>query len=136
MSNLNDILVRVANKDHSAFQTLYKEASPKLFSLSLKLMACDKTAAEEVLRESFIKIWNQAENFDADKDNAMTWMGTVARNQSFDNLRAYKAQTILAQLNNKQTNNQNVYRQQVSTFKDMLDNKLTAKTAMNCNSAH
>ena len=131
MNNLNALLAKAAKNDDAAFQALYKEASPKLLSLSLRLMNYDKEAAEEVVQEAFIKIWNKAEKFDAEKGAAMSWMGTIVRNQSFDRLRSYKSrpelveegdfETIEYAANGLQPEQQNFYKEQLTVFKKMLD---------------
>ena len=131
MNNLNTLLTKAAKNDQSAFQALYKEASPKLLSLSLRLMNYDKEAAEEVLQEAFIKIWNNAAKFDTEKGVAMAWMSTIVRNQSFDRLRSYKSRPDLVEegdfetleyaANELQPEKQNFYKQQLAVFKDMLD---------------
>ncbi len=131
MNNLNKLLAEAAQKNQAAFQELYQEASPKLLALSLRLMNYDKEAAEEVLQEAFIKIWNKADKFDIEKGSALAWMGTIVRNQSFDRLRSYKSrpelveegdyETIEYTANEHQPEQQNFYKQQLAVFKEMLD---------------
>ncbi len=131
MNNLNKLLAKAAKNDQSAFQALYKEASPKLLSLSLRLMNYDNEAAEEVLQEAFIKIWNNAAKFDTEKGAAMAWMGTIVRNQSFDRLRSYKSrpelveegdfETVEYTASEPQPEQQNFYKEQLAVFKAVLD---------------
>jgi len=136
MNELNKLLEKAANKDQVAFHRLYQEVSPRLLSLSLRLMNYDHEAAEEVLQEAFIKIWNKADKFDTAKGSAMSWMGTVVRNQSFDRLRSYKSRPELVEEGDFETLDyaakgpqpelQNFHRQQLAMFKEMLD-KLPAQ---------
>lgn len=44
--------------------------------------------AEDLLQETFIKIWNAAENYDPDKGRLFTWMLNIARNVAIDKLRS------------------------------------------------
>ena len=132
MNPINTLLVKTANNDQVAFEQLYKEASPKLFSLCLRLVNYDNETAEEILQEAFIKIWNKAANYDAEKGSAMAWMGTVVRNQAFDRLRSYKSRPELVQeadyesleyaAKELQPEQQNLYAQQIEVFKQMLEN--------------
>ena len=46
--------------------------------------------AEDVLQESFIKIWHKADTYNIEKSKAMTWMATITRNKAFDKLRSLK----------------------------------------------
>ena len=131
MNPLNTLLIKAAKQDQAAFQKLYTEVSPKLFSLCLRLVNYDNETAEEILQEAFIKIWNKADKFDAEKGNAMAWMGTIVRNQTFDRLRSYKSrhelveeaeyETIEYAANELQPEQKLLYRQQISTFKYLLD---------------
>lgn len=84
-----ELLVRCSKQDQLAFKQLYKQASPKLYSLALRLMQKPELA-EDVLQESFIKIWQKADTYNVQKGKALTWMATVTRNKALDKLRSLK----------------------------------------------
>lgn len=44
--------------------------------------------AEDILQETFIKIWNSADKYDSSKGRLFTWMVNIARNLSIDKLRS------------------------------------------------
>lgn len=44
--------------------------------------------AEDVLQETFVKIWQSAEHYDTSKGRLFTWMMNIARNLSIDKLRS------------------------------------------------
>ncbi|SFH40918.1 RNA polymerase sigma-70 factor, ECF subfamily [Pedobacter insulae] len=44
--------------------------------------------AEDLLQETFVKIWNSASSYDSSKGRLFTWMMNVARNLSIDKLRS------------------------------------------------
>lgn len=44
--------------------------------------------AEDLLQETFLKIWNSASSYDASKGRLFTWMMNVARNLAIDKLRS------------------------------------------------
>ncbi len=91
-SDLNDLLSRVSLADRQAFQQLYQQSSGKLYAIALRITNQDKLA-EDVLQEGFIKIWHNACRFDPQKAQAITWMGTIVRNQAIDLLRKNKKQS-------------------------------------------
>ena len=95
MEQLNELLIRSANRDSSAFNQLYRLASPRLYALCKRLMR-DDALAEDVLQEGFVKIWNNAGAFAAGRGSAMTWMTTIVRNQALDKLRMAKSRPVLA----------------------------------------
>lgn len=77
----------IARGDESAFATLYKQYGPILFGLLLRIVR-DRPEAEDVLQEVFLQVWQQAENFDAARGRAFTWLVTLARSRAIDRLRA------------------------------------------------
>ncbi len=85
-----ELLRLCAKGDEKAFEQLYQLASPKLFSVCLKLMKTSH-AAEDVLQDGFIKIWNNAASFNPERASAMTWMATVVRNRGLDVLRSKRS---------------------------------------------
>lgn len=131
MNTLNQLLIKTAQHDHAAFQELYKEVSPKLFQVSLRFVNYDKETAEDVLQEAFIKIWNKADKFNAEKGSAMAWMSRVVRNQAFDKLRSYQSRPALDEYGDFETaeyaskdllpEQQSTQTQQLGLFKNILD---------------
>ncbi|PZM12129.1 sigma-70 family RNA polymerase sigma factor [Rhizobium tubonense] len=83
------LISRVALRDQSAFSELYTKTSPKLFGVCLRILK-DRTDAEEVLQEVFVKIWQRADRYVASENPAMPWLTAIARNQSIDAIRARK----------------------------------------------
>lgn len=89
MSNNDDpnyLLARVSLNDRQAFQQLYKATSPKLFAISLRITQQEKLS-EEALQDTFMTVWERAGQFNPDRAQAITWMGTIIRNRSIDLLR-------------------------------------------------
>lgn len=85
-TQLREWLAAVAQRDASAFRLLYDATSPKLFGFALRILIKGELA-EEVLQESFISIWNNAESYQPALAAPMTWMTTIVRNKAFDALR-------------------------------------------------
>ncbi|MEZ2221196.1 sigma-70 family RNA polymerase sigma factor [Rhizobium sp. RCC_161_2] len=86
---IETLISRVAMRDQKAFVALYRQTSPKLYAVCLRILR-NKTDAEEVLQEVYVKIWQRAERFLASEGPAMPWLTTIARNQSIDAIRARK----------------------------------------------
>ncbi|NTF33313.1 sigma-70 family RNA polymerase sigma factor [Rhizobium skierniewicense] len=87
--DLGTLIGRVALSDRNAFVLLYKQTSPKLFSICLRILK-DRTDADEALQEVYVKIWQRAHLFSAMAGTPEGWMATVARNQSIDMIRVRK----------------------------------------------
>ncbi|WP_135501549.1 sigma-70 family RNA polymerase sigma factor [Roseovarius aestuariivivens] len=85
---IESLLSRTALGDRQAFSQLYDRTSGKLFGVAMRVLR-DKSTAEDVLQESYIKIWRYAERFAAGGGvSPMGWMVTIARNTAIDRLRA------------------------------------------------
>ena len=76
MIDLNDLLTRSADKDPAAFKALYNATSPRLFSVLMGMLK-NESLAEDILQDSYLKIWEKAKIFKANKSSAMTWMRTI-----------------------------------------------------------
>lgn len=81
------LLARIAaERDAVAFARLYRVCAPTLFGLALRITR-KREGAEDVLQDSFIKIWRFAHYYDPGRSSAMTWMAAIVRNQALDHLR-------------------------------------------------
>ena len=80
------LLAAVAKADHAAFERLYAATRAKLYGMVLRILR-RKDLAEEVMQESYLKIWNSAGLFDPASSSPITWMVTIARNRAIDLLR-------------------------------------------------
>jgi RNA polymerase sigma-70 factor (ECF subfamily) len=80
-------LLRCAGGDQGALEALYSQVAPRLYAVCLVLLKREDLA-EDVLQESFVKIWNRADSFDPARGNALTWMTSIVRNRALDLLRS------------------------------------------------
>lgn len=92
---LDALLLSVAEGDRTAFESLYRAASSRLFGICLRLLQ-DRAEAEDVLQEVFVAIWNKAHQFDPGRAGAAAWLATIARNRAVDRLRTLPARGALA----------------------------------------
>jgi RNA polymerase sigma-70 factor (ECF subfamily) len=84
------LIARVAMQDRSAFSELYDATAAKLLGVCLRVLK-DRTAAEDAMQDSFIKIWHNADRYAVNGLSPMTWLITIARNTAIDRLRARRA---------------------------------------------
>lgn len=71
------------NGDTRALEVLYSSYSASLFGIITKIIK-QQEVAEDVLQETFIKIWTNINQYDAEKGRLFTWMATLARNKAVD----------------------------------------------------
>lgn len=77
------LLQRVSARDRAALGTLYSLTSAKLFGICLRICG-ERQAAEDVLQEVYLTVWNRAGAFDAARASPITWLATIARNRAID----------------------------------------------------
>jgi RNA polymerase sigma-70 factor (ECF subfamily) len=82
-----DLLPLIASKDQKAFTYVYDMYSKSLFAVINNLIK-DRDEAEDVLQETFVKIWKNIDSYNESKGRFYTWIVNIARNASIDKLRS------------------------------------------------
>lgn len=79
------LLLKQGSKE--AFDQLYRQYAAVLYGIVNKVVA-DEQTAQDVLQETFVKIWNNISKYNAAKGRLYTWMINIARNSAIDKLRS------------------------------------------------
>lgn len=87
--DLAALMHRSAAGDREAFARLYDRTSAKLYGICLRLMG-NEAEAQDVLQETYIRVWQKADRFDSSKASPITWLAVLARNKAIDRLRQRK----------------------------------------------
>lgn len=90
---LRQLLAQCSLGDRRAFETLYRSVGPRLHGVALRFMG-RPDLAEEVLQESFVRIWNNASRYEAHLSAPLTWMINITRNQAIDQLRKHRERPL------------------------------------------
>jgi RNA polymerase sigma-70 factor, ECF subfamily len=90
---LATLLAEVASGDKSAFARLYGLTSRKLFGVALRVLR-DRTAAEDIVQEVYVRIWRNAASFDVKLASPIAWMASIVRHCAIDTLRKRKLETL------------------------------------------
>src|SRR5262245_40117484 len=80
------LLAAVAKGDQTAFERVYAATRAKLYGVALRILR-RPDLADEVLQESFVKIWSSAGQFDPALASPITWMVAIVRNRAIDVVR-------------------------------------------------
>lgn len=86
---LRQLLAQCSLGDRRAFETLYRSVGPRLHGVALRFMG-RPDLAEEVLQESFVRIWHNASRYQAHLSAPLTWMINITRHQAIDQLRKHR----------------------------------------------
>jgi RNA polymerase sigma-70 factor (ECF subfamily) len=78
----NDLMA-AGRGDREAFRRVYRATGGKVLAICLSITR-DRPAAEDLMQEAFIKIWQKAASYDCARARPMSWMGTIARNTAID----------------------------------------------------
>jgi RNA polymerase sigma-70 factor, ECF subfamily len=78
-----ELLSSVAAGDERAVEALYDTFADRLYGFGLRLLG-DPGLAEELVQETFVRIWREARRFDASRGGAKTFIYTVARRLAID----------------------------------------------------
>jgi RNA polymerase sigma-70 factor, ECF subfamily len=81
-----ELLARVGEHDHEAFEILYGRYLRPVFGLALRRLG-DRGHAEDAVQEAFAAIWRSASTYRPERGAAGGWLYTVARNAIVDRLR-------------------------------------------------
>ena len=78
---------RLKARDSKAMADLYHRYSRLTYSLILRIVR-NASTAEDLVQETFLRVWNRVHSFDAEKGALGAWVLTVARNRAIDHLRS------------------------------------------------
>lgn len=82
-----ELLPMILRKEERGFTIMYDMYSKSLFAVISNLVK-DREEAEDVLQESFVKIWKNVDTYNESKGRFYTWILNIARNTAIDKLRS------------------------------------------------
>ncbi len=113
------------NREKIAIEALYDMYSSSLYGVISRIII-DTAAAEDVLQETFVKIWHSFSSYSTEKGRLFTWMVNIARNLAIDKLRSkdFKNQNKNQELENNVTfideQRNTVYNPELLGVKDLV----------------
>jgi len=104
---LDELLAGVARGDEAAFAELYQVTSSKLYAVALRILR-SKEAAEDVVQDSYFKVWERARDYDPKIAAPITWMATIVRNRALDEVRrkAVRPSADVSELDNLESDDE------------------------------
>jgi RNA polymerase sigma-70 factor (ECF subfamily) len=80
------LLAAVARQDEAAFERVYAATRAKLYGVVLRILR-RQDLAEEVIQETYVRVWNSAAQYNPSVSSPITWMAAIARNRAIDIVR-------------------------------------------------
>ncbi|MDQ2692093.1 MAG: sigma-70 family RNA polymerase sigma factor [Chloroflexota bacterium] len=87
------LAARVARGDNAALESLYDRYAARVLGVTLKVIG-DRAVAEDVLQETFWRVWKSAATFQRERGSFASWLFRIARNLAID---AYRRQSVRPQ---------------------------------------
>jgi len=88
------LLRLVALQSRDAFELLYDRYAGQVYGVAQRILE-DRTTSEDVTQEAFVRLWQRAEKFDAERGNVRSWLLTIAHRMAIDTLRRRRARRTL-----------------------------------------
>ncbi len=80
------LLARIRRREAAAIGVLYDRYSRLVYSLALRIVG-DSSTAEEITLDVFVRIWEHADSYRAERGAVRTWLTGITRNRAIDALR-------------------------------------------------
>lgn len=122
----DELVSTLRNREKIAIEALYDMYSASLFGVISRIVI-DEPTAEDVLQETFLKIWNSFSGYSPEKGRLFTWMVNIARNLAIDKIRSkdFKNQNKNQELENNVTfideQKNTVYKPELLGIKDLVE---------------
>jgi RNA polymerase sigma-70 factor, ECF subfamily len=87
------LMADIARADNAALSQLYDRYSSAVYGLALRMLASE-TAAEEIVQETFWRVWRRSATFDAGRGQLITWLLGIAHNLCIDELRRRRSRVV------------------------------------------
>ena len=121
-----ELVLALRHREKIAVETLYDMYSSSLYGVIVRIVI-DTAVAEDVLQDTFVKIWNSFHSYSAEKGRLFTWMVNIARNLAIDKIRSkdfknqHKNQEIENTVNAIDEQNNTVYKPELMGVKDLVE---------------
>jgi RNA polymerase sigma-70 factor (ECF subfamily) len=80
------LMDRLRKRHPDGLSRMYDQYSTMVYSIALRVLR-DNAAAEDVMQEVFLKLWQQPETFADQRGSLCGWLAVVTRNRAIDRIR-------------------------------------------------
>jgi len=78
-----ELITLLRNQDPAGFSYLYDNYARALYGVIIRMVG-EEDVAQDLLQETFVKIWRSYSSYDANKGRLYTWLVNIARNLAID----------------------------------------------------
>jgi RNA polymerase sigma-70 factor (ECF subfamily) len=87
------LLAGLASGDADAGLAFIRRFQRQVFGLALAMLG-DRSAAEDVAQEAFVRVWRHAPAYDVRRGSVLTWLLSITRNVAIDALRVRRPEPV------------------------------------------
>lgn len=91
--HIRRLILRTAARDVAGFEELYRVAGPLLLGVAVRIVR-RREVAEDVLHDSFVRVWAAAERYDPLAARPVAWLVAIVRNRAIDVMSAHDVSRI------------------------------------------
>jgi RNA polymerase sigma-70 factor (ECF subfamily) len=113
-----ELIKALKSDDGQAVGILYDRYSSFLYGLINRIVHSEQIS-EDILQESFVRIWKNIKSYDSRKSKLVTWMSNIARNLSIDKIRSKEYKKALLHVDPSGKNHD------ISDFVNIIENSST-----------
>ncbi len=84
---MSELIERLRKRDAEGLAAAYDRYGKLVYSLFVRITR-DQSAAEDLVQELFIRLWNRAREFDSSRGALGVWIMSIARNMAIDHVRS------------------------------------------------
>jgi RNA polymerase sigma-70 factor (ECF subfamily) len=95
-AELEALLARCATGDRAALEALYSRVAPMLLAVLMRILK-RRDAAEDVLQDVFVSVWQRARQFDPIRGRPLAWLVSMARYRAIDLQRSTRPAVALSE---------------------------------------
>lgn len=88
---------RLQNREPAAMAELYDRFGKLAYSVALNIVR-DSAAAEDLVQETFLRVWTRIRGFDAARGALGPWLIAIARNRAIDYVRSAQSRADRASI--------------------------------------
>src|SRR5437870_4447525 len=81
-----ELVAAFLRRDESAAEELYARFAPRVFGLGIVMLG-NPSQAEDLVQDTFVKVWRKADTYDRSRGSLDTWVLLVARSLAIDLIR-------------------------------------------------
>jgi RNA polymerase sigma-70 factor (ECF subfamily) len=85
-----ELAMRLQRREPQAMTDLYDRYGRLAYSVILGVVR-DAAVAEDLVQETFLRVWNRVAGFDAERGALGPWLLAIARNRAIDHVRSARA---------------------------------------------